>query len=547
MIGKTIGNRYEIVANIGEGGMGVVYKAIDKTLQRPVALKMLHRAHSNDATLNARFEIEARALAKLKHPSIVTLYDFFEAEGSHFLVMELLEGRTGKDLLEQEESIPLPELMRIFRSVIDGLAHAHRNQIIHRDIKPNNIMVTTSGEVKLMDFGIARSMDSPQVTKVGFTVGSALYMSPEQINNQNVDERSDIYSLGITMFEMATGKAPFFEPDSSEYNILIRHLSAEMPSPRAIKPELPETLERVIIKATQKKPEDRFQTMAEVASALAPDADATRIRPILPGTAAVPTAPEKHFPEDQRPVGRPLFSHMNPGSLFLLVVVLVSLALIGVLAVRWFSEPGEKHDLVQPDRQLARPEPEASDRSGASAKPGSPGAKTTETPEQIQPKATLPPPQPPTAVKISKFKAIYLKKGKGPLELKDADTLTSEDRYCVLLSPDEELYLYVAQVDSADIISPIFPNPQFSQKNNPLAPNVEYRFPEKEYFYLGGGRGKEHLYVIASRNPNERLEDIYKELASADEVKVKQLSKDFINIYNEQNMDNVKAIWFWHK
>ena len=255
MVGKTIRDRYEVVAEIGEGGMGVVYKAIDKELQRPVALKMLHHAHSNDEMWKARFEKEAKALAKLNHPSIVTLYDFFKMEDKHFLVMELLEGKTGKELLEETGAIPFPELIQMFRRVIKALAHAHRNKIIHRDIKPNNIMITNSGEVKIMDFGIARTKDSPHMTQVGYTLGSVLYMSPEQIRNpQEVDERSDIYSLGITMFEMATGKPPFMDPDSSQPDILIKHLSVEPPSPRAINPDVPETLERAIIRALQKNP-----------------------------------------------------------------------------------------------------------------------------------------------------------------------------------------------------------------------------------------------------------------------------------------------------
>jgi serine/threonine protein kinase len=524
MIGTTIGGRYEIVENIGEGGMGVVYKAIDKTLQRPVAIKMLHPTHSNEM-LKTRFQVEALVTAKLNHRSIVTLYDFFEAEGTHFLVMELLEGRTGKDLLEEKGVIPFPELIQMFRSVIDALACAHARGIIHRDIKPNNIMVTHSGEVKIMDFGIARAMDSPHMTQVGYTVGSALYMSPEQIKNQRVDARSDIYSLGITMFEMATGKTPFNDPNFSEYNILIGHLSSELPSPRTINPDIPEILEKAIIKATQKNPEDRFQTMEELGLALDSDADATRVRPIQPAITPIPEVREEYFPKS--PSRRTILQHVSRLSIFHLVIMVASLALIGALVMRWFSEPQKKYDIAPPVQPQPVPSPQ----------PLAP---------PVQPQSMLPPAQPPAAIRLAKFKAIYLTKTKGPLELKEADTLTSQDRYYFLFSPEEELYVYVAQVDSEDIISAIFPNPQFNSRNNPLAPNTEYRIPEKEYFFLGGDPGKEHVYVIASRDPNQKLDHIYAELRSADEFRKKQLAREFIAIFNQQELSNVLALWFWH-
>jgi len=549
MLGKIIRDRYEVVAEIGEGGMGVVYKAIDKELQRPVALKMLHHAHSNDEMWKARFEKEAKALAKLNHPSIVTLYDFFKMEDKHFLVMELLEGKTGKELLEETGAIPFPELIQMFRRVIKALAHAHRNKIIHRDIKPNNIMITNSGEVKIMDFGIARTKDSPHMTQVGYTLGSVLYMSPEQIRNpQEVDERSDIYSLGITMFEMATGKPPFFDPDSSQPNILIMHLSEEPPSPREINPDVPETLEKAIIKALQKNPQDRFQTMEEFGSALALDTeevgpalasddDAKTIRLVLPPISPSPKVRDEYFPK--RPSGATILGHLNRRSVFLIVIIFAVLALIGTLVVRWYSE------LQPPGGQVARLNGATPGHETPPGQPDLPVAKQSRMPEPIPVESTLP--KPPTPVRIAKFNAIYLTKGKGPLELKEADTLTSKDRYYFVFSPDEELYVYVAQVDSAGVMDSIFPNPKYGSKHNPLAPDTEYRFPEKEYFFLGGGPGKEHLYLIASRGPNEKLEDIYKELPSADALRTKQLAREFIDIYSQQEPNNVRELWFWHR
>ncbi len=526
MIGKTIKDRYEIVAKIGEGGMGVVYKALDKTLQRPVAIKMLHPAHSNQM-LKTRFQVEALVTASCNHRSIVTLYDFFEEEENQFLVMELLEGQTGKELLEEKGAIPFAALIKIFSSVIDGLACAHSKGIIHRDIKPNNIMITTSGEVKLMDFGIARAMDSPQMTQAGFTVGSALYMSPEQIRNQKVDHRSDIYSLGITMFEMATGRAPFQDANASEYNILIGHLNSELPSPRSINPDLPESLEEVILKATQKNPDDRFQTMEEVGLALSSNAEATRVQPILkdvPPMGKVSPAARKQY----KPVELPrhsVFSRLSPGAIFLAVILVVGFAAIGALLVHWGGERDKTEHLSgRQDALLAK------------------GADTSREIEQKQ--AELP--KPALAVRIASFKTMCLKGGKIPLEVKEADTLNQNDRYYIEFSPGEELYIYMAQVDSAESITPIFPNRQFSSTNNPVMPHSDYRFPEKEYFFLDAGTGKEYIYVIACRSPNQRLENIYKELMGAHTNGTKQLAKEFIEVLNQQDLANVRMIWFWH-
>jgi serine/threonine protein kinase len=521
MTGKTIKDRYEIVAKIGEGGMGEVYKALDKTLKRPVAIKMLHPAQSNQM-LKTRFQVEALVTASLNHRSIVTLYDFFEEEEKQFLVMELLEGETGKDLLDEKGAIAFPELIKIFNRVIAGLAYAHSHGIIHRDIKPNNIMITTSGEVKLMDFGIARAVDSPQMTKAGFTVGSALYMSPEQIRNQKVDHRSDIYSLGITMFEMATGTAPFQDHNASEYDILAGHLSLELPSPRSINPEIPESLERVILKATQKNPDDRFQTMEELGLALTSDAEATMI--VLPVVKVIPTDRKQYKPA--KPPRHSVFSHVGPGAIFLAVILVASLAAIGTLLVRWGGESDSTGHLAG--------------RQDASLEKG------TDTPREIERKQEQLPPKP-APIRIASFKTMRMKEDKIPLEVKESDTLTQNDRYYIVFSPDEKLYIYVVQVDySAESIVPIFPNRQFSSNDNPVLPHSGYRFPEKGYFFLDEVTGKEYIYVIASRVPNQQLENMYSVLLDSNSNGTKQLVSEFIEVLNQQDSGNVRTIWFWH-
>jgi serine/threonine-protein kinase len=528
MIGKIIKDRYEIVAKIGEGGMGEVYKALDKTLQRSVAIKILHPAHSNQM-LKTRFQVEALVTASLNHRSIVTLYDFFEEEENQFLVMELLEGKTGKELLEETGAISFPALIKIFSRVIEGLAYAHSHGIIHRDIKPNNIMITTSGEVKLMDFGIARAIDSPQMTKAGFTVGSALYMSPEQIRNQKLDHRSDIYSLGITMFEMATGTAPFQDPNASEYNILIGHLSSELPSPRSVNPDIPESLEEVILTATQKNPDDRFQTMEEFGQALSSDAEATRIKPLLKDVSPmgkVSPADRKQY-KPAKPPMRSVFSRVGPGAIFLAVILVVGLAAIGTLLVDWGGERDKTKQL--------------------SGRPDVAIEQGKDTPREMERKQEQLPPKP-APVSIGSFKTMRMKDDKSPLEVKESDTLTQNDRYYIVFSPDEELYIYVVQVNySAESIVPIFPNRQFSSNKNPVMPYSGYRFPEKGYFFLDGVTGKEYIYVIACKSPNQQLMNLCQALTDTNSNSTKQLVSEFIEVLNQQDSANVRTVWFWHE
>lgn len=527
MIGKTVRDRYDIVAKIGEGGMGVVYKALDKTLQRLVAIKMLHPAHSNQM-LKTRFQVEALATASLNHRSIVTLYDFFEEEENQFLVMELLEGRTCKELLEEKGAIPAPALIKIFESATEGLAYAHHHGIIHRDIKPNNIMITASGEVKIMDFGIARTQDSPQLTQAGFTVGSALYMSPEQIKNEKVDHRSDIYSLGITLFEMATGKAPFHDPNASEYNILIGHLSSELPSPRSVNPDIPVTIEEVIFKATRKDPAERFQTMKEFGAALTSDSGATKVKPILKDVAPTGVnrlAAGREF-RPANPPWRSAFFGLNPGTIFLAVVLAVGLATIGVVLVLRHAEQPETKPLERSNKVHVQ--------------------KNAVTSRAIEP-ATMKPQKPQPEAVIGYFKTMCLKDGKRLFEVKDADTMTPQDRYYLEFSADEKLYLYVAQVDTTDSIIPIFPNTKFSSIKNPVTAHSEYRFPQRGYFFLDKNIGKEHIYVIASRTPNPDIDTIYKKLITANNTENKQLANEFMDKVRRQDPANVRSLWFWHK
>jgi serine/threonine protein kinase len=331
------------------------------------------------------------------------------------------------------------------------------------------------------------------------------------------------------MFEMATGKTPFQDPNASEYNILVGHLSLELPSPRSINPEIPESLEEAILKATQKKPDDRFQTMEEFGLALTPDAESTRLKPIVkdvPLMGKVISADRKEY-KPTKPPRHSVFSRVGPGAIFMAVILVVGLAAIGTLLVRWGGERDKTEHLA--GRQDVALE------------------KGTDTPREIERKQEQLPPKP-APVSIGSFKTMRMKDAKSPLDVKESDTLTQNDRYYIVFSPDEELYIYMAQVDyAAESIVPIFPNRQFSSNKNPVMPYSGYRFPEKGYFFLDGVIGKEYIYVIASRGPNQRLDNIYQALADTNGNSTKQLASEFIEVLNQQDSANVRTVWFWHE
>lgn len=267
MEGQTIG-KYKIVSRVAEGGMGVFYRALDTRLDRTVGIKTLHTEFSVDPQLRERFINEAKALAKLNHPNICVLHDFFEDQDRLFIVMEYIEGETLSDLARRVGAIPSDQLVPLFRQILLALDYAHKKKIIHRDIKPSNIMLSGQGIVKVMDFGIAKIVgSSKQLTMTGRKVGSIPYMSPEQITQKDIDQRSDLYSLGITMYQLSTGRVPF--DSTSDFEVMKSHLEAPPPPPREIEPKVPRKLEEIILKSIEKKPEERYQTAQEMREAIA--------------------------------------------------------------------------------------------------------------------------------------------------------------------------------------------------------------------------------------------------------------------------------------
>jgi hypothetical protein len=289
MIGTVVGS-YKIVDRIGEGGMGSVFKGIDLMLEREVAIKVLRPELARRADIVERFRTEAVALARLNHPNIATLFNFFRQGDDYFMVMEFVRGETLDELMWKHGPLPADFALRVFCQALEGIDHAHKMGIIHRDIKPANIMVTPAGLTKVMDFGIARMLGTARLTMHGGVVGTAEYMSPEQVQGLETDARSDIYSLGIMLYEMLTGRAPF--SGKSEYESMRLHIESAPLPPTALVPNIPAYIENGITRALAKNPNDRFQTAADFREALLAGVPLPA-RPLGRGAEVFPVGPPR--------------------------------------------------------------------------------------------------------------------------------------------------------------------------------------------------------------------------------------------------------------
>jgi eukaryotic-like serine/threonine-protein kinase len=266
LINTLFDGRYRIIRKLGAGGMANVYLAEDQELGRRVAIKILNDRHANDDQFVERFRREAKNAAGLSHPNIVSIYDRGEAEGTYYIAMEFLDGRSLKELIVSRGPAPVPVAIDYARKILDALRFAHRNGIVHRDIKPHNVIVDAEGRIKVTDFGIARAGAS-QMTEVGSIIGTAQYLSPEQAKGAPVDQTSDLYSVGIVLYELLTGKVPF--TGDMPVEIAMKHISAVPEPPSTLRPDIPEDLDLVVLRALGKTPEERYPSAEEMDKDLA--------------------------------------------------------------------------------------------------------------------------------------------------------------------------------------------------------------------------------------------------------------------------------------
>ena len=297
--GQRINDRYEIIRTIGEGGMANVYLAHDVILNRMVAVKILRGDLADDEKFVRRFQREAIAASSLSHPNIVEMYDVGEDDGKYFIVMEYVDGKTLKSLIKKRGALTLPEVVDIMLQLTSAITHAHESYIIHRDIKPQNVMILEDGRVKITDFGIAMALNSNEITQTNSVMGSVYYMPPEQANGNGSTTKSDIYSLGILMYELVTGKVPF--KGDSAVEIAIKQMKDKIPSVCDMDPSIPQSVENVILRATAKNPKNRYDSAEEMNADLMTVLDDER----KSEKKIVYKYPENNYDEDEKEEPKP--------------------------------------------------------------------------------------------------------------------------------------------------------------------------------------------------------------------------------------------------
>jgi eukaryotic-like serine/threonine-protein kinase len=339
MVGEVIAGRYELEELVGTGGMSSVYRAEDRMLERKVALKILHDYHGADEASIERFRREARSAAQLSHPNIVTVIDRGEDSGRHFIVFEYVQGENVKALLERDGRLPPRRALELAIATGDALAFAHAHGLVHRDVKPQNVLLNGDGEAKVTDFGIARAVDVQSVTESGTVLGTSYYIAPEQASGRGVDAQTDVYSLGVVLFELLTARLPF--EGENFVAVAMQHIHEAPPSVLEFRPDVPVRVAHAIERALAKDPADRFESMEEFVSELRacladlgtePEHDSTLIIP------ARPSAPS-------RPRSRPVRRRRRPAwpvVLLALGLLLLAGVVAAALALSRDSSPDEE-------------------------------------------------------------------------------------------------------------------------------------------------------------------------------------------------------------
>lgn len=360
LIGKRISGRYKLEKHIGGGGMSNVYQAHDMILDRDVAIKILRYDFSNEEDLHRRFQREALSVTSLTHDNIVTIYDVGEDGDIHYIVMEHVKGQTLKEYIAANAPVQPAKAVTIMKQLLSAIEHAHEHHIVHRDIKPQNILLDEEGNVKVTDFGIAMALSATSFTQTNSVLGTVHYLSPEQARGGTATRKSDIYALGIVLFELLTGQLPF--KGESAVSIALKHLQAETPSVRAINAAIPQSLENVVLRATAKKPEDRYVSVKEMHAHIARsldtdylnepkyvpsvDDDATKVMPVIKQPIPLDEIQETRKIEDRKPkvdpAPAPVKKKSKKGKIIALIIgALLLIGLIVVLAFPGMFRPAK--------------------------------------------------------------------------------------------------------------------------------------------------------------------------------------------------------------
>ena len=423
MAQRVLGDRYVLEEKIGSGGMAEVYLARDKLLDRQVAVKILHESYRSDAEFIERFHREAKAAARLSHPNIVSIYDVGVEEEDHYIVMEYVQGNSLKDKLREEGTLSISDAVKIAKDIASGLNHAHTNNLVHCDIKPHNILLTSDGHAKIADFGIARAITESTMTYSGSVIGSVHYFSPEQAQGGTITPKSDVYSLGVVMYEMLTGKLPF--TGDNAVAVAMKHIEEEPVPPGALRSQIPPMFEAITIRAMSKAPENRpsafdlIQALSTIEANLnvinSGDPDATQL---LPRSQSANLSPRRStIAENSAVEEKPFYK----SKIFVAGMIMVLLLGFGVGTFMAFGKFWSSEEVTVPDvkgKQLALARQILED--------GRLRVNIAETYDASVPAGQVvsQDPDPGRSVKVDRLVTIYVSKGGEAIEMPDLVGLT---------------------------------------------------------------------------------------------------------------------------